>query len=128
MSDDDRFLEAMIGLGVWQAVAAARQNAEYQRQQLNLLRRHQGLPPIPPDRPSHSIAGTLLLTAWSLGALAGTAAGIFVADFGIDGPYPWGIGIAVTWFLCGRASWLFRSYVERADDAFYESWRRAGCP
>lgn len=51
MTQDNHITEALIGIGVWQAAENTRQQAEYQRQQLNLLRAHQGLPPIPPPPP-----------------------------------------------------------------------------
>ena len=127
MSDDD-FLMALIGLGMLRASAAARQQAEYQRQQLNLLRRHQRLPPIPPDPPEQGLAILWLYACWTAAVIVGTAVGFrYHASTGADGP-AWAIGIGITWWLCIRASRLIGARVQRRETAFYESWRRAGCP
>lgn len=68
--------EAVLGMVVVGGVSAARQTAEYQRQTLNLLREHQGLPPIQPPPPS-------LLSRW----------------------LPWAIGIVLAPFVF-LALWL----------------------
>ncbi len=48
---DDFFLAMLLGSSMDQRRLQEEQT-EYQRQELNLLRRHQGLPPIPPPQPS----------------------------------------------------------------------------
>jgi len=127
MSDDDRFMEAMIGLGVWQAAAAARQNAEYQRQQLNLLRRHQGLPPIPPDPPPHPVANTILLMLGGAGLFAALLLAATLIEVITLVP-ALVVGCVTGWFLLGVAVEVVGVWVRRRNDAFYERWRRAGCP
>jgi len=127
MSDDDRFMEAMIGLGVWQAAAAARQNAEYQRQQLNLLRRHQGLPPIPPDPPSHQVANTILVMLAAAGLLAALLLAAVLVDVITIIPALL-VGCVTAWLLLGVAAEVVGLWIRRSNAAFYERWRRAGCP
>lgn len=127
MSDDDDFMHALIGLGVWQNVAAARQQAEYQRQQLNLLRKHQGLAPIPPNPPDCTFAAWALFTMWAVGFGLGVGAGFWGYEL-LGDPWGWVVGVAATLWLFGRANEWFRRHVARREAAFYAAWRRAGCP
>lgn len=49
MSDNFGVGHALIGIGVYGNWAEQRRGNEYQRQQLNLMRYHQGLPLVPPS-------------------------------------------------------------------------------
>ena len=97
-------------------------SAEYQRQQLNLMRKHQGLPPIPPPPYADDIV------TWSF-RIAVRFCICFYLVFGIIGVFV----NAVLGLVCAVAAFAWLSHRrgirlrQRRIDQL-EAWERAGCP
>lgn len=98
------------------------QGAEYQRQQLNLMRRHQGLEPIPPPPyPENIMIWSFRMALRFMISFYGVffAVAVFVHPFA-------GVAAGLACFL-----WLTRRRREslrRQRARQLEAWRRAGCP
>jgi hypothetical protein len=107
--------------------------ADYQRQQLNVLRRHQGLPPIAPEYYEPKDGGDF---AWSVCAFVGWCFVIYITPIlflSIEQQDAWG---AWPWVVSGAlvlARWVHKQVQDARDyearrAAFYRRWRDAGRP
>jgi hypothetical protein len=129
VNDFDGIGLGIIAYGASRAASSTRQGAEYQRQQLNLLRRHQGLAPIPPDYSGPSY----FFTRWIGASILLTAAlfvPLFTAPENAEQPVLWHL-LASFGMAIGAYAWLsarLNVARQRARERFYRSWERAGCP
>lgn len=107
--------------------------ADYERQQLNILRRHQGLPPIPPQyyEPkdgSDFVITVMILSFWVSVALFAPIFLLPTAVLDFLGPWVWPASFAL--LILGAAAKADRDEAayQRRVDAFYKRWEDAGCP
>jgi len=111
-------LDPFIGYAVLGSLEANRQSAEYQRQQLNLLRQHQGLPPVPAPDPGPGWAAMFIayIVTVPFGLLIAVAATIAVWKNVPGGPL---IVFAVGYLVLAPVGrWIRRKYEDLTDWAW----------
>jgi hypothetical protein len=106
--------------------------ADYERQQLNLIRRHQGLSPIPPPRPYEDFVTGIFALSWMFGVSIVVTIAVGFA-LGLNDETQSGLWQVLVTLAAFPVTFLVMaaSRAERQEAAYQrllERWRDAGCP
>lgn len=107
---------------------------DYQRQQLNMIRRHQGLPPIPPPRRYIDFFETWMIWSWHIFLAWTLFFGIITwFVFNSEGDFEPTLWQGIFWFGAPLVLLVYlRARRAQRLEAEYQDmirrWKQAGCP